>query len=127
MSARAAYPNWDDQSVGVKFENELQKKYHPNKFVRHIQYMGGMVEAMTQTEALRLALLKTPYAKLTSRDVLLNGFYQIKNLSTGGISSPPISYGPGLIEGVNKVRVDQMRDGKVVNVGNYPTRHIYTR
>ena len=121
-----SYPNWDDQSIGVQFEKELQGKYHPTKFVRHIQYMGGMVEAMTQTEALRLALLKTPYAKLTSKDVLINGFYQIKNLNTGGIT-PPLSYGPGLIEGVNKVRVDQLRDGKVVNVGNYPTRHIYTR
>jgi hypothetical protein len=123
-----SFPNWDDQSAGVKFENELQKKYHPAKFARHIQYMGGMLEAMIQTEALRLALQKVPYDKLKKpEDVLKNGFYQIKNLNTGGISSTPLTYGPGIIEGVSQVRVDQVRDGKVVKVGTYPCRHIYTK
>jgi hypothetical protein len=122
-----SFPNWDDPAPGVKFEIELQKKYHPNKWVGHIQYMGGMLEAMIQTEALRLALQKVPFDKLKSADVLNHGFYQIKNLETGGISSTPLTYGPGKIEGVDSVRVDQLQKGKVVKVGTFPCRHIYTK
>ncbi len=122
-----SFPNWDDPAPGVKFEIELQKKYHPNKWVGHIQYMGGMLEAMIQTEALRLALQKVPFDKLKPADVLNHGFYQIKNLDTGGISSTPLTYGPGKIEGVDAARVDQVQKGKVVKVGTFPCRHIYTK
>ena len=122
-----SFPNWDDPSPGVKFENELQKKYHPNKFVSHIQYMGGFLEAMTQIEALRLAMQQMPLEKLKPVDVLNHGFYKIKNLETGGISSTPLTYGPGKIEGVDSVRVDQVQKGKVVKVGAFPCRHIYTK
>jgi hypothetical protein len=38
-----------------------------------------------------------------------------------------ISRGKGDIEGVDKVRIDQVQDGKVVKVGLYPLRHIYTK
>jgi hypothetical protein len=120
-----SFPNWDDPAPGVKFEVALQKKYHPQKFVSHIQYMGGFLEAMIQTEALRLAMQKVPFEKLKPADVLNHGFYQIKNLNTGDISSSPITYGPGKIEGVDAVRVDQLRKGKVVKVGVWPTRNLY--
>jgi len=122
-----SFPNWDDPASGVKFEAELQKKYHPDKWVGHIQYMGGMLEAMIQTEALRLALQKVPFDKLKPADVLNHGFYQIKKLDTAGISSTPLTYGPGKIEGVDAVRVDQVQKGKVVKVGTFPCRHIYTK
>jgi hypothetical protein len=89
--------------------------------------MGGMLEAMVHSEALRLALQKVPFEKLTPRQVLELGFYQIKNLDTGGISSTPLTYGPGKIEGVDAVRVDQVQKGKVVKVGTFPCRHIYTK
>jgi len=120
-----SFHNWDDAAPGVKFEVELQKKYHPNKIATHIQYMGGFLEAMTQIEALRLAMQQAPLEKLKPVDVLNNGFYKIKNLDTGGISSTPLSYAPGKIEGVDAVRVDQVQKGKVVKVGTYPCRHIY--
>jgi ABC-type branched-subunit amino acid transport system substrate-binding protein len=121
-----SFPPFDELSTpGIKFIVENQKKYHPDKFVSHIQYCGGFLGAMIQTEALRLALQKVPFEKLTPRDVLENGFYQIKNLETGGISSTPLNYGPGKIEGVNLVRVDQLQKGKIVKVGVWPCRHIY--
>ena len=104
---------------------DLQKKYHPNKWVSHSQYMGGFIEAMTQIEALRLAMLKKPLEQLKPIDVLDNGFYQIKNFDTGGISSTPLTYGPGKIEGVDKVRIDQLENGKVVKRGVYPVHSIY--
>ncbi|HEX2965053.1 MAG TPA: ABC transporter substrate-binding protein [Syntrophorhabdaceae bacterium] len=119
------YPPWDDPSPGIKWAAELQKKYRPGKPVNHSQYFGGLVEVMTQVEALRLALQKTPVEKLTPAIVLNDGFYQIKNLDTGGIASSPLSYSSGKIEGVDKVRVDQAKKGKVSKQGVYPVRNIY--
>jgi len=120
-----SFPNWDDPCAGTKFIKEIQKKYHPDKFVSHIQYVGGMLEAMTQVEALRLTLQKVPFDKMKPSDVLNQGFYQIKNLDTGGLSSTPLTYAKGMIEGVDKVRVDQVQKGKVVKLGVWPCRHIY--
>ncbi len=74
---------------------DVQKKYHPDKWVSHSQYMGGMIEAMTQLEAIRLAMQKTPLEKLKPADVLQNGFYKIKNLDTGGISEHADHLRPG--------------------------------
>jgi ABC-type branched-subunit amino acid transport system substrate-binding protein len=118
----------DDLSVpGIKFCSDLQDKYRSGKRVTHIMYEAGILEGMIQVEALRLAMKEVPVEKLTRRDVLEKGFYMIKNLDTGKISSTPLTYGKGHIEGVDKVRVDQVQKGKVVEVGLYPCRHIYTR
>jgi len=119
------FPDWYDPCPGIKLENELQKKYHPDKFVSHTQYNGGFLEAMIQVEAIRLAMQKTPLEKLKPADVLNNGFYQIKNLEAGGISSTPLTYGPGKIEGVDAVRIDQLQNGKVVKLGVWPCHHLY--
>jgi len=120
------YPPFDDIATpGIKFCNELQNKYRPSKRATHIQYVGGMLEAMTQVEALRLALQKVPFDKLTRGDVLTHGFCQIKSLETGGLSSTPLTYGPGKIEGVDAVRVDQLQKGKIVKLGVWPCRHLY--
>jgi len=54
----------------------------------------GLLEAMTQVEALRLAMQQMPLEKLKPVDVLNHGFYKIKNLDTGGLSSSPMTYGP---------------------------------
>jgi ABC-type branched-subunit amino acid transport system substrate-binding protein len=118
----------DDLSVaGIKFCNDLQDKYRSGKRVTHIMYEAGILEGMIQVEALRLAMQKVPFEKLTRRDVLEQGFYMIKNLDTGKISSTPLTYGKGDIEGVDQIRVDQVQKGKVVEVGLYPLRHIYTK
>jgi ABC-type branched-subunit amino acid transport system substrate-binding protein len=118
----------DDLAIpGIKFCDDLQKKYHPNKRVTHIMYEAGILEGMIQVEALRLAMQKVPFEKLTRRDVLEQGFFKIKNLDTARISSTPLTYGPGDIEGVDSIRIDQVQNGKVVEVGLTPLRHIYTR
>ena len=106
----------------MKFLTDIQKKYHPAKWVNNIAYQWGYIECMIQTEALRLAMLKTPLDKLKPADVLNNGFYQIKNLDTGSMASTPISYSAGKIEGVDKVRVDQLQKGKILKMGVYPIR-----
>jgi ABC-type branched-subunit amino acid transport system substrate-binding protein len=118
----------DDFSVpGIKFCSDLQDKYRSGKRVTHIMYEAGILEGMIQVEALRLAMQKVPFEKLTRKDVLENGFFQIKNLDTGKISSTPLTYGPGDIEGVDQIRIDQVQKGKVVEVGLTPLRHIYTK
>jgi len=118
-------PTWGRDLPGVKFSTELQKKYHPHKWVSDGSYFSGMAEVMTQVEALRLALKEVPFEKLTPRAVLEHGFYKIKNLNTGGMTSTPLTYGPGKIEGVDGVGVDQMQDGKAVRLGVWPCRHLY--
>jgi hypothetical protein len=121
-----SFPPLTDMSTpGIKFCDDLQNKYRPDKRVTHVMYVGGMLEVMIQVEALRLALQKVPFEDLKRVDVLNYGFYRIKNLDTGGLSSTPISYGPGQIEGIDKVRVDQDQKGKVVKLGVWPCRHIY--
>jgi hypothetical protein len=119
------FPGLDESLPGAKFHNDLQTKYRPDKKVTHIMYVGGLLEAMVQTEALRLAMTVVPYEKLKPVDVLEYGFYKIKNLDTGGLSATPLTYGPGKIEGVDQVRVDQIQKGKIVNLGIFPPRHIY--
>jgi hypothetical protein len=118
----------DDLAIpGIKFCSDLQDKYRTGKRVTHIMYQAGVLEAMIQVEALRLAMQKVPFEKLTPRDVLEQGFFKIKNLDTADISSTPLTYGPGDIEGVDKIRIDQVQKGKVVKLGTWPCRHLYKR
>jgi hypothetical protein len=124
------YPsNWPttsaDDSAGIKFCHELQDKYRPDKPVTHVMYMHGVVEAMIQVEALRLAMPEVPVEELEPVDVLEQGFYQIKDFSTGGITSTPLTYGPGDIEGIDAIGVDQVQGGKIVRLGVWPCRGIY--
>ena len=120
-------PMDDLATPGIKFCSDLQDKYRTGKRITHIMYEAGILEAMIQVEALRLTMEKVPFEKLTPRDVLEQGFFKIKNLDTGDISSTPLTYGPGDIEGVDEIRIDQVQKGKVVKVGLYPLRHIYTK
>jgi ABC-type branched-subunit amino acid transport system substrate-binding protein len=120
-------PMDDLATPGIKFCNDLQDKYRSGKRVTHIMYEAGVLEAMIQVEALRLAMRAVPFEKLTPKVVLEQGFFKIKNLPTGDISSTPLTYGPGDIEGVDEIRIDQVQKGKVVKVGLTPLRHIYTK
>ncbi len=121
------YPSWDDPAPGMAFALELQDKYRPNDKVTHIMYPHGLVEAMVQVEALRLAMQQVPVGELTPADVLEKGFYMIKDFDAGGITSSLLTYGPDDVEGMDNVRVQQIQDGKIVEVGSYPLRHIYTK
>lgn len=110
---------------GIRFSEDLQKKYRPDKRVTHIMYPHGVVEAMIQVEALRLAMTQVPVERLKPLDVLEYGFHKIKNLDTGGITSTPLTFGPGKIEGIDQIRVQQVQEGKIVELGVYPARGIY--
>jgi hypothetical protein len=113
---------------GIAFCNDLLMEYRPNEAEgMHIMYPHGIVEAMIQVEALRLAMLEVPADQLTSADVLNYGFYMITNLDTGGIIPTPITYGQDDVEGADEVRVDQVQNGEVVLLGIYPIHGIYTQ
>lgn len=127
VSAGSFPPYSETTTPGVAWCNDLQKKYRPGKPVASNVYMGGLIEALTQVEALRLALKAAPLERLKPVDVLKNGFYKIKNLDTGGLSSAHLTYGPGKIEGVDAVRVDQLQKGKIVKLGVWPCHHIYSK
>ena len=122
-----SYPPLTHTEVpGIAFADELQTKYRPNDRVTHIMYLHGLIEAMIQVEALRLAAGAVPAADLTRQDVLEKGFEQIKNLNTGDMS-PPLTFGPGDIEGADKIELDQVQNGEVVKIGMYPTKGIYAK
>jgi hypothetical protein len=121
-----SYPPLEDLSVpGVKFCADLQSKYRPEKKANNIMYLHGVVEAMLQVEAQRLAMQAVPVDQLKPVDVLENGFYNIKNFNTGDITSTPLTFGPGDVVGMDKVLVQQVQGGKAVSVGTYPVHNIY--
>jgi hypothetical protein len=120
------YASWDDTGEGMTFANQLLAANRPDKVgAMHIMYVDGIVEAMTQIEAHRLAMLEVPVDELEPVDVLEFGYYQIKNLSTGGITGSPLTYGPADVEGADEVRIQQVQNGEIVDLGSYPCHHIY--
>jgi ABC-type branched-subunit amino acid transport system substrate-binding protein len=120
-----SYPPLTHKEVpGIQLYDEFQAKYHAGNPVTHIMYLAGIVEAMIQTEALRLAMLQVPVEELKPVDVLEYGFYKIKGLSTGDLT-PPLTFGPSDVEGADEMRIDQVQNGEVVLLGNYPCHGIY--
>jgi len=121
-----SYPPLYDLAVpGISYCNDLQESYRPDNRVTHIMYPHGVVEAMIQVEALRLAMQEVPIDELTPVDVLEFGFYMIKNLETGGITSTPLTFGPGDVIGMDEVLVQQVQGGKAVALGTWPLHNIY--
>jgi hypothetical protein len=120
------YASWDDTGEGMTFANELIAANRPDKVgAMHIMYAGGIVECMTQVESIRLAILAVGAENLTSVDVLEYGFFEISDLSTGGITGSPLTYGPADVEGSDEVRIQQVQNGVIVDLGAYPCHHIY--
>jgi len=123
-----SYPPWIDTGDGVTFCKTLLNTYGGGfEDTEHIMYQHGVVEAMIQVEAIRLALINTGKSadELTSADVLNEGFYEISGLDTGGIIPSTITYGPGDVEGAESVRLDRNEDGVDVYLGSWPLRHVY--
>jgi branched-chain amino acid transport system substrate-binding protein len=114
----------DADQEGIKFCDLMQETYRPNNKNTNVMYLIGYTEAMTQIEALRLASLEVDPAELTSEDVLTKGFWQIKDLSTGGVHINNLTYGDGDVMGVDEVRIQQVQAGKIVELGSYPIRYI---
>ncbi len=120
---------WDANVPGIDFANLLNKTYRADKPVTNIMYLDGIIEAMTQVEAQTLAMNATgkSVSNLTSADVLNNGFYKINNFSDGDITITPLNYGKGQVEGVSKVRIQQVQNGKIAEVGSFPLHDIYQK
>jgi hypothetical protein len=119
------YAPWEDTGDGMKFLKEMINKYH-NGTMPQTLYIGGVIESMTQLEAIRLASLQKPVEQLKPVDVLNNGFYQIKDLNVGGLT-PNLTYGKSYTQGVTKVSVQQVQNGKIVILGNYELHNLFAK
>jgi hypothetical protein len=124
-----SYPPWSDTSDGIEFCKTLMNTYMSGGFedTEHIMYQHGVVEAMIQVEAVRLALENTgkDVEDLTSADILDEGFLKIAGLDTRGIIPTTITYGIGDVEGAESVRLDRSESGVDVHLGSWPLRHVY--
>jgi hypothetical protein len=115
----------DAQNDGIAFANMLQDTYRANDKNGNVMYLDGIIEAMTQVEALTLAAEAVGDAsKLTTEDVLTKGFQQISDLNTGGITITDLSYSATNVQGVSEVRLQQEQDGKIVELGSKPLANI---
>ncbi|MGD0661110.1 MAG: ABC transporter substrate-binding protein [Syntrophorhabdales bacterium] len=121
-------PDWDMTDLeGVRFCLDLMKKYSPDKTAPKIGigYIHGTVEAMVQTEALRLASLKQPLDQIKDPKVVLeNGWWLIKDFDTKGMRYTKLTYGPQKAEGLSALNVSEVVDGKDKIVGEVPIRMI---
>jgi ABC-type branched-subunit amino acid transport system substrate-binding protein len=107
----------------IEFANMLQDKYRPDKKNGNVMYLDGINEGMLQVEALRLAYLAKG-KDMTTEDVLKLGFWQIKDFDVGGITVTPQTFGEGDPQGLDMVRIQQVQNGKIVELGAYPIRNI---
>jgi|WetSurMetagenome_2_1015567.scaffolds.fasta_scaffold06033_3 ABC-type branched-subunit amino acid transport system substrate-binding protein len=108
---------------GIDFANMLQDKYRPGKKNGNMMYLDGIVEAMMQVEAQRLAYLAKG-KDMTSEDVLKLGFWQLKDFNVGDLAITPLTFGEGDPQGLDQVRIQQVQNGKIVELGAYPIRNI---
>jgi hypothetical protein len=114
----------DADNDGIKFVNMLQDTYRASNKNGNCMYIDGVIEAMTQVDALRLASQQVDPSKLTSQDVLEKGFWQIKDLDTGGLFVSKFTYGQGDAQGVDACRIQQVQNGKIVELGSFPLANI---
>ena len=56
--------------------------------------------------------------------MLEKGFWQIKDMDTGGIFVSKFTYAQDKVQGVDAVRIQQVQDGKIVDVGTSPLFNI---
>lgn len=119
------YAPWEATVDGITFAKDLINTYEGGTMPAPL-YMGGIIEGITQLDAIRLASLQKPVEQLTCADVLKNGFYQIKNLNVGGLT-PNLTYGPSYVQGVGEVVVEQDQNGKVIVLGSYPLHNLFAK
>ena len=116
-------PDWEYNLDGVKFCIDIMKKYSPEKTIPKIGigYIHGVVEAMVQVEALRLASLKVPLEEVKDPKIILeNGFWNIKDFDTKGMRHTKLTYGPKKAQGLSALNITEVRNGKPEIVGEFP-------
>jgi hypothetical protein len=111
----------DAQNDGIAFKDLLQNTYRPNDKNTNVMYLDGMVEGMTQVWSLvAAASAAADPSKLTSADVVTNGYQKIQGLSTGDITISPLTYGSGDVQGVDSVRLQQVQNAAIAEIGSKP-------
>lgn len=125
LGAGVWVPPFDSDLPGMKLLKSLFEKYRPDKSYadRRAPYVYGIVHGMMIADACKRALDKVGYEKLTRKDIL-EGFYGIKNLDTGGLTETPVTFGLGNHYGPSKVSVYEMVGTEQVLRGSYPAQRI---
>jgi len=95
---------------GIDFANKLQDTYRKDK-KPNCMYLDGIIEAMTQVEALRLASLQVDPAKLTSQDVLEKASGD-QGPRHWRVYVSKFTYAKDKVQGVDAVSIQQVQDGR---------------
>lgn len=120
LVAPYAFAEWTETNIaGVKFMKNLVSQYQKKDDMGsdNQTYTMGVCNAMVATEAIRLALKKVPAEKLTGRDVIEYGIWQIKNFDPMGLNQALISFGKDLPRsGIRVSRPAMIKDGRFIRL-----------
>jgi branched-chain amino acid transport system substrate-binding protein len=107
-----------DDTWGVKLGNELIQKYLSEWSGKPAGIYNGIATGMVLAEAIRLAVAKVGFNKLTGAAIKEHGFDQIKNFDTGGLTAK-ITYTPADHRGGRSARLIRIEGGKPVVIRDW--------
>ncbi len=116
------YPLNDESYRGIKFQNEIYRKYAKNRGNKQYDtawevglYMGTVIE-----EVLRLAMEKVHPDDLTGKKVREYGIHRVKDYDCHGINPKGITYFPGKDHrGAHYFTIHKAENGKPVLASDY--------
>jgi len=107
---------WPSEDLpGVKLARSITQRYRGHDL--STLNLIGWYQGAAMAEALRLALNKTGYEKLT-REAIMEGLLSIKGLETGGVL-PPITVDPNYPLLNPWMKIAEVKGGKLVPVGDW--------
>jgi branched-chain amino acid transport system substrate-binding protein len=107
-----------DDTWGVKLGNELIQKYLSEWSGKPAGIYNGIATGMVLAEAIKLAVAKVEFDKLTGAAIKQYGFDQIRNFDTGGLTAK-ITYTPADHRGGTSARLIRIERGKPVVIRDW--------
>jgi branched-chain amino acid transport system substrate-binding protein len=107
-----------DNTWGVKRGNELIQQYLAEWAGKPAGIYNGIATGMVLAEAIRLAVGKVGFNKLTGAAIKEYGFDQIKNFDTGGLTAK-ITYSPMDHRGGSSARLIRIEGGKPIVIRDW--------
>jgi branched-chain amino acid transport system substrate-binding protein len=107
-----------DNTWGVKLGNELIQQYLSEWAGKPAGVYNGIATGMVLAEAIKLAMAKVGFDKLTGAVIKEHGFDQIRNFDTGGLTAK-IIYTPTDHRGGTSARLIRIEGGKPVVIRDW--------
>jgi len=107
-----------DNTWGVKLGNELIQQYLSEWAGKPAGVYNGIATGMVLAEAIKLAMAKVGFDKLTGTAIKEHGFDQIRNFDTGGLTAK-ITYTPTDHRGGTSARLIRIEGGKPVVIRDW--------